>query len=138
MFVYIPPESSNKLKSLFEKVEEIKENRAEKIMIIGDLNARIGSFENPDPNAISDSSYEPRRCTKNPIKNNQSKLFIKEILKLDLTILNGDTASDPAGEMTFTNHIGQSVIDLCFTTYNIKHLYELYESVDIYIQIISP
>lgn len=83
----------------------------ENILIIGDLNGRIGDFNTgkfiDNPNLTQD------RFTKDNILNKNGEKIIELINDLDMEIINGRTASDKRGEITFTNKNGKSVIDLC-------------------------
>lgn len=80
VFVYIPPDSMNDLKEIFEEVRSIKENHGEKLIIIGDMNARIGDFQNPgiDELLLNNVSTATRNSNDLGI-NQQGKALIKEI-----------------------------------------------------------
>lgn len=98
----------NKWKEDLWKLEEnIKETKNDNIMIIGDLNARVG-------NSQTISLDSPRnRISRDSTINKNGEELLEMLQDLDLQIANGSTRSDEEGQYTFINNRGKSVIDLC-------------------------
>jgi hypothetical protein len=84
------------------------------IVILGDLNARIGWFQNELTNIEANESGN--RQSKDKITNKRGRALIEKIIDLDLQVLNGSTYSDRCGEATYMNSNGCSVIDLCLVS----------------------
>ncbi|XP_074104902.1 uncharacterized protein LOC141531199 [Cotesia typhae] len=88
-----------------------KENEIEKILLIGDLNARIGEC---DVNKI-DAVNEKQRSSKDKKINGEGKKLLKLSEELGLKILNGVKSGDEEGEITFVGGKSEnccSVLDL--------------------------
>jgi len=84
------------------------------IIISGDLNARISTFNN-NPPEISDGinlPFHKKRQAKDTTVNSRGKWLIDLMERANLTPLNGLTKSDPYGEISFLAHQGQSTPDL--------------------------
>ena len=92
------------------------------IMLLGDLNARIGlscpTFEDEDtetqPEYASHPSSQPEssdRSSKDTVLNCRGKLLLDFLACTRLTILNGCTLGDVLGEYTSVNYNGCSVVD---------------------------
>jgi len=114
LFCYLSPSVNHqKLKEIFTVLDP--ENK--KGVIIGDMNARIGTF---DPSL----AYE--RKTKDLVINRRGKLLIELLTEnTKYKILNGLAKSDPDGKYTFLNKNGCSVIDLCLVSNNIEDKLDL-------------
>lgn len=114
-------------KGRYSSPERIKRRRKLSVNSYRDFNSRIGTFENPDFDTAQQLKYEPIRKSKDITVNDNGKLLINFIIKSDLHIWNGTSKSDVDGEYTFSNHNGQSVIDLCLMSTNIVHKFEDFE-----------
>lgn len=86
---------------LYERMVEVKEGN---VLIIGDLNGRIG--ERGCRRMINNIELREERRSKDKVTNKNG------ILK----VVNGISNSDSEGEYTFMNTNGQSVIDLCLAS----------------------
>jgi hypothetical protein len=84
----------------------------ESLIIMGDLNARIGNF--------STDIYQPSSA-KDLVVNSRGRQLIDIIRTYELSTLNGSTKSDPYGEFTFVNKNGSSCIDLCLINNTFEH-----------------
>jgi len=106
ILVYIPPTSLLDLEDL------VKKYMMNDCIIMGDFNARIGSFgiERGRP-AI--------RKTKDLKTNRRGQTLISLLKEADYSIMNGST-KDRDGELTFIGPKGCSVIDLCLVSQNLK------------------
>lgn len=83
-----------------------------RVMIIGDLNGRIGSLE-------PYLKYKGcRRQSKDREINQEGKKIIELCDSFGLAILNGSTVSDNEGNFTFIGHQGFSINDYCLAGLN--------------------
>lgn len=97
----------------FENLQNlINSNKLEDLIIIGDLNARIGAFQGTGKRFINDQLHKERN-SKDPIVNSNGKDLIELIHEQDLVVLNGRTDGDKEGNITFATRAGQSVNDYC-------------------------
>lgn len=96
-----------KMRNFVEGIEE------ENIMVVGDLNGRIGEYGGKWQ--LKNDNLREERKTKDKITNKNGEEVIEFIKELNLDVINGRTGGDRAGEFTFINKNGQSVIDLCLT-----------------------
>lgn len=104
---YIPPSlECDVIDRIFEIIKTYKTPN-ENIVIMGDLNSRIGHFENFE---ISE------RKSMDSVINKRGRKLIENIVDFDLEVLNGCTVSDSNGSSTFINDRGSSVIDLCMVS----------------------
>lgn len=138
-FAYIPPDNSTYTKKLnFDILEYIENDIAKysekgKIMIIGDLNARI-SLED---DYISDDSdkhlpiFENYKCDFNLISRKSQDHILsprgKKLLNLCITsslrVLNGRTFGDLIGSYTCFQPLGSSVVDYFITSEELLPLF---------------
>lgn len=103
IFSYLSP----KLTPSFEDEFTVRDTSNE-MVIMGDLNARVGSF--------SPELFFITRNTKDNAVNGRGRSLISYLKTTDLVILNGCSKSDRNGEMTFVNRNGSSCIDLCLVS----------------------
>lgn len=116
VFAYLSPAQGNDtIGQMFDDIKKYTKNN-EAMIIVGDLNARIGTFEN----IFTESPEGCNRQSKDLNINKRGTLLIDRIIDLDLTVLNGTTASDSQGELTFVNQNGSSVIDICLVSRDIR------------------
>ena len=81
-------------------------------MIIGDLNARIGHWNNAeDDSDFNDNEEVKSRNSRNNYINQFWKFLIDFCTTFQCLPLNGNTAGDPDGQYTFVSEQGNSVID---------------------------
>jgi hypothetical protein len=99
------------LRCLFEVIEGFSPFY-DKVVIMGDLNSRIGQFE----------MGGEHRVTRDKIVNRGGKELINEIMGTGLLVANGSSNGDEKGEFTFihSNKAGKSVVDLCLMTPNLS------------------
>ncbi len=113
VITYLPPQGISKaILDEFEK--SITDTKDLPVIIMGDLNARIGEFKNI-PNSLLNNIGLPlfgERRSKDKIVNQRGKWLVNIMEKLHLTPLNGMSRSDPEGEWTFIAAQGQSIPDL--------------------------
>jgi len=112
-FVYFSPKCSVDFLGILQHIKAYGNN----FFIIGDMNARIGSFQNAD--CSDGSGYQ--RDTKDEHVNTRGRNLIKCLKGTDLKVMNGSTVSDKCGSYTFINSNGSSVIDLCIATNSVFH-----------------
>lgn len=99
---------------LRNQIEECM-NRREKIMIIGDLNARIGEENNEED---EDGVKRRKRRSKDKVINSEGRKLLKMCDELGLCIWNGRAKNDEEGEITFVGGDEEclgSVLDLVIT-----------------------
>ena len=101
------------------------------IMLLGDLNARIGlnspTFEDEDtetqPEYTSQPTSHPEssdRTSKDTVLNCRGKLLLDFLACTRLTVLNGCTLGDVLGEYTSVNYNGCSVVDYVTVSPNLR------------------
>jgi hypothetical protein len=103
---YFPPNSATCFEDVMRSV-----NPYSQVILMGDLNSRIGIFNN------TVSKYN--RHSKDSTINKRGKSLINYLMTTDLIVLNGCTKSDQNGDLTFINKNGSSVIDLCIVSNSI-------------------
>ena len=134
-FIYNPPISSNFSNSeVFEEmktdVEEWKERGIDNIIIIGDLNSRVGAvsdqvFEGkvydhinePIPEFFERNPEVPDRVNRDLVVNQNGLKLIDFLKEVSMIIVNGRKAGDEQGQFTYLSERGSSAIDLCLTSY---------------------
>ena len=81
-------------------------------MIIGDLNARIGHWNNAeDDSDFNDNEEVKSRNSRDNYINQFGKILIDFCTTFQCLPLDGNTAGDPDGQYTFVSEQGNSVID---------------------------
>jgi hypothetical protein len=113
--VYIPPIDSKQLvESSLLDVKMWTETETEaKIVIVGDLNARIGSEDIRSALFKQSSNLSLDRRSADSTGNQQGRELLDTANDADLTILNGRTNGDIEGNYIFIGPNGSSVIDIC-------------------------
>lgn len=112
--VYIKPgqENDSKLELLSANLELISELQAEAPLILGgDFNARIGSYDNFLEPEIKPCLLAEKRISKDKNMNRRGPRMIELLESQALIVLNGRSLDDPYGDYTFVNNNGASVID---------------------------
>ncbi|KAL5262983.1 hypothetical protein ACHWQZ_G008408 [Mnemiopsis leidyi] len=101
------------------------------IMVLGDLNARIGlsspTFEDEDTETQPEFAGQPKshpvtsdRASKDTVLNSRGKLLLDFLACTRLTVLNGCTLGDVLGEVTSVNYNGCSVVDYVAVNPNLR------------------
>lgn len=98
ILIYLSPTSTTDLMALFHETSSKYSN----CIIMGDLNARIGKYNENN-----------ERQSKDTFINQRGRELIRILQTQDFSVLNGATQSDPLGEFTFSNKNGSSIVDLC-------------------------
>jgi len=112
--VYIQPQriKDEMLTQVFDQIKISTEtNPDHKIIICGDLNARIGNSGN-DMEESSFPALSSVRKSHDKLINQRGKILLDVCENNDLTILNSRTTKDLEGGFTHISSIGNSVIDL--------------------------
>ena len=116
----------NKLQILQDEISRFKTKG--EIIILGDLNARIGTefvdaFQEPisaiESNVVSDRLLP--RSNKDPTINQNGKELMSMINEAHLSVLNGRTPGECQGEFTYHGALGSSTIDLCITSRDVMN-----------------
>lgn len=122
-YVYIQPtkEKDNLLWKLNDELSRIGDAyKSSNIIIMGDFNARIGNLSTLTEVGISENEFvfNHRNSVDKKITNRGKKLL--EVIKENsLVVLNGRVTKDYEGQITFSNHMGQSCIDLALVSADI-------------------
>ena len=112
-----PPSTLDLLLEFLAKQENLGD-----IMMLGDLNARIGlcspSFEDEDTEIYQDLANRPashpelsKRSSRDNTVNSRGRLLLDFLACTRLTVLNGTTLGDVFGAYTSVNYNGCSVVD---------------------------
>jgi hypothetical protein len=115
IFAYIPPDEDFKINHsrVMNKVKMYQgKNLSKKLILMGDMNSRIGTNQTRDLLSLEHNEYTDRN-SKDRLCNTNGKLFLRKANDLNLRIVNGTCSGDREGEFTFVNHMGASAIDLC-------------------------
>lgn len=100
----------------FYKLEKLfTEDDIKNPIIIGDLNVRIGNYQQVlDENIVADfKSISFPKKSRDVVANAKGRDFIKLCNDYGLYILNGATVGDEEGNFTFISTVGESVNDIC-------------------------
>ena len=144
--VYLPPSNSNYYKDqdidIIDKLgsDIIKYSSQGQIIIIGDLNSRLGnlqeefSFINDDPdaqNTIDNIESLPVREFMDPSTNQSGKKLMDLLNESSLISLNGRKLGDTSGKLTCHQYNGSSTVDLNIVSW------DLYDKVQ-YFRVLDP
>ncbi|KAJ8685250.1 hypothetical protein QAD02_021043 [Eretmocerus hayati] len=88
--------------------EETEKNKGQKIILLGDLNARTGTKG-------GDASKQERRKSRDKEVNKEGLRLIAETEKQGLMIVNGDIEGDEEGEYTYIGPRGNTVMNYAIT-----------------------
>lgn len=114
---------SNWIEEFNEVVRCMQERCLENVIIMGDINVRIGEEQQiTDSHIIRYASINDTRKSKDKILNSNGKKFLTFCNNYGLLILNGRTRGDENGEFTFVCNIGTSVNDLCAASVDVVKL----------------
>lgn len=111
----------NNIKTFF--IEHAPSN----VIIMGDLNIRIGEAQQTLLNDNYNHIVNAVRRSKDKIKNSRGQAFLDFCDDYSLLLLNGRTHDDSNGEFTFSTRVGNSVNDICVIDQNILHLLRDFE-----------
>lgn len=114
-FTYLSPSSLVPLENVFKDID----SHNEICFVIGNLNARVGSFQNPNY-----SDELERKSLDNKI-NKRGRDLCKILEEGDYVILNDSVLADRPGNITFCNRNGSSVIDLCIVSSKMTNYVDL-------------
>jgi hypothetical protein len=118
--MYIPPAADNVVTECFNNLSQWTEDRLhEKLIVIGDLNARLRAAEGISVTFKTFMNYVDDRATEDCIQNAQGREVLQAIEDLDLTVMNGRSAGDKEGAFTFVGPNVSSIIDICMGSYRI-------------------
>ena len=144
--VYLPPSNSNYYKDqdidIIDKLRSdiIKYSSQGQIIIIGDLNSRLGnlqeefSFINDDPdaqNTIENIESLLVREFMDPSTNQSGKQLMDLLNESSLISLNGRKLGDTSGKLTCHQYSGSSTVDLNIVSW------DLYDKVQ-YFRVLDP
>jgi exonuclease III len=98
----------------------LNKNSFENLVIIGDLNGRVGEQQSFTEDIFSpvNRNVALNRISKDKVTNLKGRKLLDLMENFGLIILNGRFNSDRLGEFTFINTNGESVIDLAVATLN--------------------
>lgn len=100
--IYIQPnyDKNELLNDIFEVLErKIESLSHQKVIIVGDLNARIGILQNNSPQLISYSGMSSVRNSQDKTITRRGKTLVELCDSMDLTVLNGCTNGDLNGQL---------------------------------------
>lgn len=104
-------EELNNLESLLSDVY------TERIIVVGDLNARTSNFQVIDDDLLKvNSKLIQNRQSQDTIINSNGRKLLDFCERFSLTILNGRFETESNGEFTYIGPRGSSVIDYCLTS----------------------
>jgi len=109
------------VKNCWQKLEEDTQLKDEKILLIGDFNARVGLEMDVERQIWEAMSFEGshKRRSKDKTLNAEGKKLVEWCDKNSLLVLNGRMKSDSSGDYTFIGTQGTTVIDFAFTTFSL-------------------
>ena len=143
MCIYCQPEGSpvykeqeNGIEILFNEILNVQcAYPSHKILIIGDLNARIGQNQDfishdsvkciPQMNWYEEieNVFSIERKSKDIVVNNFGKHLLESCKEMGLFVLNGRCLTDSEGEYTYISSTGKSIIDYFITEPEIYDLF---------------
>ena len=108
IFMYVPPqkEYDDVIHEIFDEVDY-----GENVLLIGDMNGRIGTYSE-DTVRCDSWKLKENRAMKDESTNRRGGILIKKIDEHGLLVVNGRTESDMEGELTCIGHNGASMVDL--------------------------
>jgi len=109
----------------FEKLSNfLREHDFIRLMIMGDLNRRIGLEQNFTQGIVSEINtyFKDSRMSKDSLVNSRGKQVLKLVEDLGLIVLNGRAVGDESGDFTYIGPVGCSVIDLAAVSMQCLHL----------------
>ncbi|UYV76240.1 F13A1 [Cordylochernes scorpioides] len=117
IFVYLPPNDTHatKLGRLFHLMENKIYNGFE-IILVGDLNVRIGNLGGYHNLTDTSNLFSTTRNSCDLTKSAKAEIFIDFLDKNHLTIINGRSINDKSGKFTFISGRGSSVLDLAIVS----------------------
>ena len=142
---YIPPANSTYFKdeddmTILQKLQDdiAKYSNLGKVLIIGDLNSRIGlleeqiSFINEHDNRdeIFESIDIPTRNSLDQGKNSSGKRLIEIMSDANLLCLNGRKLGDTIGRLTCHEYNGSSTVDLALCSWDIYNKIQYFKVPD--------
>lgn len=123
--------NDSKWQSAFGELKNIcNEFNHENLLIIGDLNARIGT-ENVTLELESLGNSGETRNSKDTKIDKRGKYLLELCCEYGFTICNGCVMGDEEGELTFLNTNGGSVIDLCLIRGKWREVIGKFEVIDL-------
>ena len=143
--LYIPPSNSEYFKNqdidLFDQLKSdlVKYNSKGQIIIIGDLNARLGSSQenfsyvndNPDDlSYVDDIDSLPVRCLIDTKSNQSGRKLIKLLNECSLISLNGRKIGDTSGKLTCHQYNGSSTVDLSIVSWDLYEKVQFFKVLD--------
>ena len=113
--LYLSPGTDGK--EFFDKLDDILwsiecNNDVKYMLLLSDLNSRIGQSGQLDDDILSGCSISAQRLSMDEVINGRGKLCVNFFDSHGLVVLNGRTVSDTPANYTFVAHSGRSVIDL--------------------------
>lgn len=98
----------------FEKLNKTMSLLSNKsVLVIGDLNARIGNMQVTTATTITNNHISQTRRSKDNVCNQNGSQLLQMLQLYDSVVLNGYTDGDNEGHYTFVGGQGKSVIDYC-------------------------
>ncbi len=118
VITYIPPTEcfATTITDMFVDIRKYTDDNLP-LFILGDLNSRISTFQIPIPDDGQNwfNNVNLARKTTDITTNTRGNLLIKMLRKYTLIVLNGTSKEDASGQLTYTSHLGKSLIDLALT-----------------------
>lgn len=113
LYVQPSPEKDDVLIDIFASIENLMESfPTAKVMILGDLNARISDDNIKSINLQCTNYLFETRESPDKVKTSRGRLLGELCANLDLTVINGRSADDVKGNFTYISTNGNSCIDL--------------------------
>lgn len=100
----------------------------ENLVIIGDLNVRIGNLQQPLDEFFM-SKFKAglhTRTSQDAVINSKGKMFFEFCQDFGLHVINGCTKGDEIGNFTFVSAVGESVNDICALAHDNLELIETF------------